>query len=762
MMTDKRFPLSMANIVGLSIVIVVLYFTSYHDFLLFHSLTEIFSFVIAFGIFLIAWNSRKIQKNHYLLFLGIAYLFVGCFDLLHTLFYKGMMIFHDQDANIPTQLWIISRYTESISLFIAPLFLTRKLHQVRTLSIYLALAVVILWSVFAGIFPTCYTNGVGLTPFKIYSEYIISAILAGALVMLWLNRDRFNRGIFNLLAASIVLTIGAELAFTSYISVYGMANIVGHFLKFISFYLIYKALVETGLKEPYELLFRDLKESEEKYRTLFSNMLDGFAYHKIILDANGTPTDYVFLEVNAAFEKMTGLQRKNVIGKNVTSIIPGIKNDEFDWIGEYGKVALEGTTLRTEQYSKPLDRWFSISAYCPEKHYFAAVFEDITLRRKAEQSLRESEEKFLLMANSINDVIWMSSSDGREILYVNPAYRKIWGRKLDKLYAGEHSFEDNIHPEDLESVRQLMWQNPQEKWESVHRIVRPDGTFRWINNSSTPVVSPDGEVRLRVGIARDITEHKQAELDREEYFKHLNALMHELERSNNDLQEFANIVSHDLQEPLRTVSSFVQLLVNRYHGELDDKADQYLNFILDGTTRMQTLLRDLLSFARLGGGQLRLEHIDLQSTLKKVLQNLDVKISENQAKIINKGLPEVVADEMQMMHLLQNLVTNGIKFRGDEYPVLTVNSNRKNGEWVISVTDNGIGIDPKFADRIFLIFQRLHRRGEYEGTGMGLAICKKIVERHNGRIWVESTPGKGSAFHFTLPAPPEPEPQGLN
>lgn len=875
---NRNFPLSKANVAGLFLVMTALYFCSCHDYLLFHSLTEIFSFVIAFGIFLIAWNSRHIQKNHYLLFLGIAYLFVGSLDMAHTLFYKGMMILHNQDANIPTQLWTIARYTESLSLLIAPVFLTRSINPIRTLIIYLVLTAALLWSVFTGIFPTCYVEGVGLTFFKKLSEYIICVILTGAFGMLWINRQRFSPAIFNLLGASVILTICSELAFTAYISVSGIPNIVGHFLKFVSFYLIYKALVETGLKDPFELLFRDLKESEKKYRSLFAHMLNGFAYHQIILDNKGNPVDYIFLEVNDAFEQMTGLKGEDVIGKKVTDVIPGIRDDGFDWIGEYANVALNRTTLNTEQYSPEFHRWYSISAYSPEPGYFAVIFEDISQRRIADQSLkerewqfkstfdnaavgiahvslqghfllvndklceivgysrselhkknfqeisfaddlvadlaqaerltagemanyslekryyhhdghlvwvnltvslqkddegnplyfiavvedisqrklfenalRESEEKFLLMANSIRDVIWMSSPDGKEILYINPAYNKIWGRGIEDLYDRKRNFSDDIHPQDRDSIRTMRRKNPLDKWESVHRIIRPDGSIRWIEDSSTPITNPEGDEHLRVGIARDITERKRAELEREDYLAQLNILMQELERSNQDLQQFANIISHDLQEPLRTISSFIQLLANRYQGQLDDKADQYIDFILDGTGHMKNLLQDLLAFARLGGGQLRLQPLDLHSILDTVLQSLATKISENQAEIRWRDLPEVFADETQIQHLFQNLVANGIKFRGKENPVLKIGAERRNGEWIISVKDNGIGINPKYADRIFIIFQRLHRRGEYEGTGMGLAICKKIVERHKGRIWVESEPGKGANFYFSLP-----------
>jgi len=244
-----------------------LYLTSLYSYLLFHSLSEIFSIVVACGIFMIAWNSRQFLDNNYLLFIGIAYLFVGGLDLLHTLAYKGMGVFQAHGANLPTQLWIAARYIESFSLLIAPLVLGRKLRSSFVLMGYFLVVVMLLSSIFHWrIFPDCFVEGVGLTPFKKWSEYIICLILICSIALLVRKQEQFDRVVLKLLVASIFLTIAAELAFTFYISVYGISNLFGHFCKIVSFYLIYKAIIETGLTKPYDLLFRDLKQSEEALR----------------------------------------------------------------------------------------------------------------------------------------------------------------------------------------------------------------------------------------------------------------------------------------------------------------------------------------------------------------------------------------------------------------------------------------------------------------------------------------------------------------
>lgn len=243
---------------------VALYLVSLYNYLLFHSIAEMFSIVVAFGIFAIAWNSRQFLDNHYLFFIGIAYLFVGGLDLVHVLAYKGMGVFPGVEANLATQLWIAARYVESLSLLIAPLFLRRKL---RALPIFLGYAIatllLLLSIVYWSIFPVCFIEGTGLTPFKKMSEYVISLILLAAMGLLLKNRREFDRGVLQWVTGSIIMTIASELAFTFYINAYGFSNMIGHFFKITSFYLIYKAIIETGLTKPHDLLFRNLKQSEE-------------------------------------------------------------------------------------------------------------------------------------------------------------------------------------------------------------------------------------------------------------------------------------------------------------------------------------------------------------------------------------------------------------------------------------------------------------------------------------------------------------------
>jgi PAS domain S-box-containing protein len=246
-------------------------------------------------------------------------------------------------------------------------------------------------------------------------------------------------------------------------------------------------------------------------------------------------------------------------------------------------------------------------------------------------------------------------------------------------------------------------------------------------------------------LAKDVAERKRVE-------EALRQSVAELERSNVDLAQFAYVASHDLQEPLRMISSYVQLLARRYKGRLDADADDFIGYAVDGATRMQTLINDLLTYSRASARSKAFEATDCVLVLEQALVNLKEQIRKNSVVVTHDPLPTVMANGSQLAHLFSNLIENAIKFHGDEPPRVHISAKRKGDAWEVLVADNGIGIEPQYFDRIFKVFQRLHRKNEYPGTGIGLALCKKIVERHGGRIWIESKPGEGTTFFFTIPA----------
>ncbi len=271
-----------------------------------------------------------------------------------------------------------------------------------------------------------------------------------------------------------------------------------------------------------------------------------------------------------------------------------------------------------------------------------------------------------------------------------------------------------------------------------------------IKQGATDYVLKDGLARLPETIRRALQEKRLLRLRREAE-EDLARKVEELARSNADLQQFAYIASHDLQEPLRMVAAYTQLLAERYRGKLDENADKYIGYACEGALRMQTLIQDLLAFSRVGKTGAACGRVDCDAAMEEVLQSLGPAMQASGAVVTHAALPVVWASRSQIMQVLQNLIGNAIKFRGQEAPAISVQAEKAGQQWVFSVSDNGIGIAPEHRENIFVVFQRLHTRTEYAGNGIGLAICKKIVERCGGKIWVESLAGRGSIFRFTMP-----------
>jgi PAS domain S-box-containing protein len=273
--------------------------------------------------------------------------------------------------------------------------------------------------------------------------------------------------------------------------------------------------------------------------------------------------------------------------------------------------------------------------------------------------------------------------------------------------------------------------------------LRKDETEFQVEIGLTPIRTARGALVLSV--ITDVSERKLAEEALADHAR-------DLQRSNADLEQFAYVAAHDLQEPLRMVASYTELLGERYRGRLDERADKYIRYAVEGAKRMQQLVNDLLAFSRVGtqGKPPRPTRSDV--AVNSVLDALRGRIAETGAQVVCGALPMIDADEVQLRQLFQNLVGNALKFRGSEPPVVQIDAIPQGGRWLFSITDNGIGIEPEYAEKVFQMFQRLHERGKYDGSGIGLAIAKKIVERHGGRIWFASEPGKGTTFYFTFPA----------
>jgi PAS domain S-box-containing protein len=443
------------------------------------------------------------------------------------------------------------------------------------------------------------------------------------------------------------------------------------------------------------------------------------------------------------------------------------------WEGAWEK-AMRGQPAQCEAYDEVLQRHVRVQVQ-PWKDWgkgmalgsTVVVVRDITERKRVEEALLESERRYRILVSLVPEIIYFLNPDGK-IVFISRGVETL-GYTPDELVGRQ--FEEIVHPDDAKKTKtrfvfrerrigERAIKDLEVRLLTKHGEVR-DHAARWVNVAVTvrgfwdvpddKIMEPQKTYLGTLGVARDITERKRAE-------EELRRTMVELARSNKELEQFAYVASHDLQEPLRMVTSYVQLLARRYQGKLDADADDFISYAVDGATRMQALINDLLAYSRVGTRGKPFEPTDCEAVLEQALANLQVAIEESGAVVTYDPLPTVMADGTQLVQLFQNLIGNAVKFRGEQPPRIHISAhrqsaieNRKSDEWTFSVRDNGIGIDPEYHDRIFMIFQRLHSREEYEGTGIGLAVCRKIVERHDGRIWVESQPGKGSTFYFTIP-----------
>jgi PAS domain S-box-containing protein len=455
---------------------------------------------------------------------------------------------------------------------------------------------------------------------------------------------------------------------------------------------------------------------------------------------------------NRAAEIMYGWKAEEAVGKEVHELL-GIEFPsgnskeqvlrelfaEGAWRGELIHRTKDGTRIPV------LTSRSVLKSSAGEVTGIVATARDISGRKRAEEALRETRDYLENLIDYANApiIVW---NPRFEITRFNHAFERLTGleagqalgRKLDILFPEESREESLAH------IHNAM---AGQRWEAVEiPILHRDGSVRVVLWNSATLYTPDGSQAVAtIAQGQDITERNQAE-------KELRRRTEELARSNAELEQFAYIASHDLQEPLRMVSSYVQLLASRYQGKLDQDADEFIHYAYDGATRMQRLINDLLTYSRVSTRGSLLEKLDSEAVLAQARENLRLALEENAVSLTHDPLPVVVADRVMLTQVFQNLIDNAVKYRGPEPPRIHVSCRREGEEWIFSVGDNGIGIAPEYHERIFAIFQKLHSKSKYPGTGIGLALCKRAVQRMGGRIWVESKAGEGSTFLFSIPA----------
>ncbi len=507
-------------------------------------------------------------------------------------------------------------------------------------------------------------------------------------------------------------------------------------------------LFKPGEDKPYQVytLFDDiterrraeeaLKESEAKYHGLFDSMTEYLQVLEPVYDENGKPVDYILIDVNPAWERLTGMKREEVVGHRAKELF-GVVEDS--WLEAFDTVMKTGKPMQFENYGAALDKYYSVSVWKTGENQVAFTAMDITEIKRAQKAIEEERTRLQTIINGAKKSHLVYLDRDFNFIRVNDAYAETCGYAAEEMIGKNHFA---LYPnEENEAIfkRVVKTGRPVEIHDKPFEF--PDqperGTTYW-DWTLEPVIDDEGEVEGLIFSLVETTDRKRAEED--------------LIRSNAELQQFAYIASHDLKEPIRMVSSYLGLLERKYKGKvLDEGAEEYLNFALQGAERMNELVNDLLDYSRVETRGKDFAQVSMNHVSEKVIDLLKVPINESEAEIVVEPLPTIEADEGQMIQLLQNLLSNAIKFRSEERPKIHISGTRLGRFWQFAVEDNGIGLDMEFADKIFQMFQRLHTTEEYEGTGIGLAIAKKIVERHGGRIWVESEEGKGSTFFFTIP-----------
>ncbi len=508
-----------------------------------------------------------------------------------------------------------------------------------------------------------------------------------------------------------------------------------------------KVISETRKKEAEE----KLKESESNLRAIFNNSTDAF----MLLDK-----DFKIKAFNSkANENQPYILRSLEHG---ASLLDYIEEERKVYFTDYLNRVLSAETIEYDTHYPEKDggsgKWFHITlSPVKDDNIITGICitrRDVTEKKLIEENVRVAKERYDIVAKATNDAIYDWDLKNGEITRTGDGLKELFGYEPED--AAENDFwKKRIHPEDIgkatKKLELLLSQADKFYCNQEYRFLKADGTYAFVFDKGFIIRNSSGEAIRMIGATQDITHRKETELLLKNLNENLRARAKELADTNTELEQFAFIASHDLQEPLRMITSFLTQLELKYKDQLDDKAQQYIYFAIDGAARLRKIILDLLEYSLAGKKTIEVEILDTELVLAESLQLLRKTIEEKDAVIKYGPMPTLTANKSSLLQVFQNLISNGLKYqKAGQNPTIQINAIETDTHWQFSFSDNGIGVDEQFFEKIFVAFQRLHNRSEYAGTGLGLAICKKIIESHGGKIWLESKHGEGSTFYFTL------------
>ncbi len=490
----------------------------------------------------------------------------------------------------------------------------------------------------------------------------------------------------------------------------------------------------------------ELEKSLEEKNNILESIGDAF----ISLDK-----DWKITYWNNKTEKIVGLNREQVLGKNLWAFFPQLKNTIHEI--KYTEAIINQSTVSFQTFFETLNLWVEVSVY-PSKTGLSIYYKDITNTKAYEDALKASNDRFEKSTAATNDAIWDWDIE-KNTMYRGEGFHKSFGYKVPSFIYNTNILDlikSRVRPDQADEVINSLVEainNPEKQnWHQEYWYKKANSEYAFIINNGVIIRNEEGKATRIVGALQDITHLKEQEDSLRILNKKLEKQTKALLNSNQELEQFAYVASHDLQEPLRMVTSFLTHLEKKYNNVLDDKGKQYIYFAVDGANRMRNIILDILEYSRVGKVKEESDEIDLNKLIDEVCKINNQTINETQAKIIYDKLPIINSYKTPLTQILHNLIGNALKYQHpNKSAIIKIKVIENDKNWHFKIKDNGIGIDKEFHDKIFVIFQRLHTKQEYSGSGMGLAIVKKIIENLNGTIWVESEVNKGSTFHFTLP-----------